>query len=425
LRKSVGIALVDQAVLSLFNLGLNLMLIALAAPSEFGRYIYASAVILVFTSLQNALVTTPLAVLIPGRPEQEQTDVLQGLLSFDVPFRIVCAVVAPLLCLLTDHSFDFLVIVALCTFSVLGRETWRSVALAFEDPAECLRIDVMAVVTSVGATAVLWFVLSPAVACLAGLAAGNVVGALLAGTKRASERLPMRQALLAYRARFWKDTQWSLLGAGTTEVQYRSYVFMLEWFRTTATLATVQAGRLLLGPLTLVVGAWGKVARPAMARKLAVGDTRGMMRITATGMVYVLSVGAAYCLMLYLLWPLAERFIFKGRYPEVGSMTVAWAGYMMVVIAHMVLSVPLQAAMKLKQLALVTIVTAVVTVLALLCLALPVPAVFAVIAMTIGEVIALGWILVLVVRLSTDGPVALAADVPELPGDARIAMPAP
>jgi O-antigen/teichoic acid export membrane protein len=426
LRKSVGIALVDQAVLSLFNLGLNLMLIALAAPSEFGRYIYASAVVLVFTSLQNALVTTPLAVLIPGRPEREQADVLHGLLSFDVPFRVVCAMVAPVLCLLTDHSLDFLLMVAVSTFSVLGRETWRSVALSFEDPAECLRIDVLAVVTSVLATAVLWFALKPAVACLAGIAAGNFAGALLAGGGRAPRgRLPVRQALSNYRARFWSDTRWSLLGAGTTEVQYRSYVFMLEWFRITATLAAVQAGRLLLGPLTLVVGAWGKVARPAMARKLAAGDTRGMMRITATGMVYVLSVGAVYCLMLYLLWPLAEQFIFKGRYPEVGAMTVAWAGYMMVVIAHMVLSVPLQAAMKLKELAWVTIVTAAVTVLALLCLAFPVPPVFAVIAMTVGEVIALAWILVLVVRLSVEAPAGAPLLDEDLPRGARIAMPAP
>jgi O-antigen/teichoic acid export membrane protein len=429
LRKSVGIALVDQAVLSLFNLGLNLMLIALAAPSEFGRFIYAAAVMLVFTSLQNALVTTPLAVLIPGRPAREQADVLQGLLSFDVPFRIVCAVLAPVLCLLTDHSVDFLLMVAVATFTVLGREAWRSVALAFEDPAECLRIDVFSVVASIVATAVLWFVLKPAVACLAGLAIGNFVGAALVGKGRVTERLPVRKALLTYRERFWNDTQWSLLGAGTTEIQYRSYVFMLEWFRSTATLAVVQAGRLLLGPLTLVVGAWGKVARPAMARKLAVGDTRGMMQIAATGMVYVLSVGAVYCLMLYLLWPLAEQFIFKGRYPDVGSMTVAWAGYMMVVIAHMVLSVPLQAAMKLKELAFVTIVTAVVTVLSLLCLAFSVPPVFAVIAMTIGEVIALVWILVLVVKLA-DGPVPAQgaiseAVISELLRDARIAVPAP
>jgi O-antigen/teichoic acid export membrane protein len=342
LRKSVGIALVDQAVLSLLNLGLNIALIALAAPSEFGRYIYASAVLLVCTSLQNALVTTPLAVLVPGRAADEQARVVQGLLSFDVPFRIACALAAPLLCTLIDHSPDYLAMVAVCVFSGLGRETWRTLALAFEDPAECLRIDAIAVAVSCAATAQLWLVLQPAVACIAGVAIGNLAGAALARKARSQKRLPMLEAVTRYRAQFWGDTQWSLIGAGTTEVQYRSYVFALELFRETAVLAAVQAGRLLLGPLMLVVGAWSRVARPAMARKLAENDPQGMMRITASGMAYVLSVAAIYCIALYLAWPLAERWIFKGRYADVGLTTMAWAGYMMVVIAHMVLSVPLQ-----------------------------------------------------------------------------------
>jgi hypothetical protein len=406
LRKSVGIALIDQAVLSLFNLGLNLMLIALAAPSEFGRYIYASAVLLVCTSLQNALVTTPLAVLVPGRAATEQARIVQGLLSFDVPFRIACAVVAPLSCMLTDDSPDFLLAVGLCVFSALGRETWRTMALAFENPAECLRIDGIAVLVSVVATAGLWWVLAPAVACIAGLAIGNFAGAMLArqsGQPRQLARRPMLPAIIHYRAQFWGDTQWSLMGAGTTELQYRSYVFTLEFFRETAVLAAVQAGRLLLGPLTLVVGAWSKVARPAMARQLAENNPRGLMALTASGMVYVLSVAACYCAALYLLWPLAERWIFKGRYADIGLMTMAWGGYMMVVIAHMVLSVPLQAAMQLKELAKVTIATACLTGVMLLSLALPVPPVFAVVAMTIGEVIALLWILVLVLRLAETG----------------------
>jgi hypothetical protein len=412
LRKSVGIALFDQAILSLFNLGLNLMLIALAAPSEFGRYIYASAVLLVCTSLQNALVTTPLAVLVPGRPAEQQARVMQGLLSFDVPFRIMCAVVAPLVCLLSDSSPDFLFVVALCVFSALGRETWRTVALTFENPAECLRIDGIAVLGSMAAVAGLWQVCQPAVACIGGVAIGNFAGALLARPTRSSveahnlplHRMSMLAAIASYRREFWVDTQWSLMGAGTTELQYRSYVFTLEFFRETAVLAGVQAGRLLLGPLALVVGAWGKVARPAMARKLAANDPRGMMALTATGMIYVLSVATIYCAALVLLWPLAEQWIFKGRYADIGLMTMAWGGYMLVVIAHMVLSVPLQAAMQLKELAKVTMATACLTGVMLLSLALPVPAVFAVAAMTIGEVVALLWILILVLRLAETRP---------------------
>ena len=91
MHRSVGIALIDQALLSLFNLGLNLVLISLAAPVEFGRFIFASAVVLLMTSLQNALVATPLAALIPGRTSEQQAATATTIISADVALRWGCS----------------------------------------------------------------------------------------------------------------------------------------------------------------------------------------------------------------------------------------------------------------------------------------------------------------------------------------------
>lgn len=402
MRKSVGIALIDQAVLSLFNLGLNLAMIRFAAPQEFGRFIFASAVVLVLTSLQNALISTPLSVLIPGRPAEEQEATARAIVTSDVILRLAAAVAAPLVCLITSHSPAFLLAVAFAAFSTLGRETARSLVLAHERTKECLRIDLVAVIGSVIATAALWHVCAPAVAGLTGIAIGNSLSVATQVETRIGAHLPFTTALRRYVSEFWPDTQWSLIGAGTTEVQYRSYVFALELFRDAAALASVQAGRLLLGPLPLVVGAWGRVARPAMARALASGDAAQMIRITTHGMIYVLGVAAVYCSALYLLWPIAERMFFSGKYADVALMTLAWGGYMIVVIAHMVLSVPLQAAMRLKELAQVTIATALLSCLLLVGLMFDVPAVWSVLALIVAEIVSLAWILVLVARLARD-----------------------
>ncbi len=418
-RKSIGIALIDQAVLSLFNLGLNLLLIRLAAPAEFGRFIYAAAVVLVLTSLQNALVTTPLSILVPGRAPADQRTVLSVLGAFDVLLRIAAAVLAPLLCLMTDHAPDFLLAVAAVAYTTLGREMARSRLLAFEKTTECLRLDCAAVGLSLLFTGLLWRFTAPAIASLAGLAVGNLLAVALLVPREPSQRPAWtpRQTLIDYRRRFWNDTQWSLIGAGTTELQYRSYVFALELFRDAATLASVQAGRLLLGPLPLVVGAWGRVARPAMARRLAAGDHHGLLRITAQGLVYVIAVGCCYCLVLFVAWKWAESLFFHGRYPDVGRMTAAWGAYMITVIAHMVLSVPLQAAMKLKELALVTLATAALSCLLLLALHFNVPPIYAVFALTIGEVVALIWIVALVVKLSRS--LNYAATVASAPSEVK------
>ncbi len=400
MRKAVGIALIDQAVLSLFNLGLNLVLIRLAAPPEFGRFIFAAAVVLILTSLQNALVSTPLSVMIPGRALDEQREVASTIISFDVLFRVGAALVAPVICLLTSHTLDFLAATAAVTFTTLGRETARSVALAYERQMDCLRLDLTAILASMAAIASLWTFLSPAVASLSGIAIGNFVATLMYAAVPLHHCGNVSKAIAAYRLKCWSDTQWSLIGAGTTEIQYRSYVFGLEVFRDATALASVQAGRLLLGPLPLVVGAWGRVARPAMARYLASGDSRSMVRLTAQGLIYVLVIGVAYCLALYVCWPLAEAWVFRGKYQDVGFMTLAWGAYMLIVIGHMVLSVPLQAAMKLKELAQVTMITALLSCLLLIGLATSVPAIYAVLALTLAEVVALIWIAILVMRLS-------------------------
>jgi hypothetical protein len=400
LRKSVGIALIDQAVLSLFNLALNLVLIRLAAPAEFGRFIFAAAVVLVLTSLQNALVSTPLSIMLPGRAAPEQASVEKTILSFDLLFRLAAALAAPLACLMINYDAIFLLAIGCATFATLGRESARSLALAREQAEACLRIDITAVLTSIGAIALLWWVFSPAVASLAGIAIGNVVAVLPHRAKFRYGRLDPLAVIATYREKCWPDTRWSLIGAGTTEVQYRSYVFAIELFREATTLAAVQAGRLLLGPLPLVVAAWGRVARPAMARHLSLGNPGKLMQITVQGMASVLVVGVLYCAALYLAWPLAEAWIFRGKYQDVGQMTIAWGAYMLVVIAHMVLSVPLQAAMLLKDLARVTIATAILTCLLLVGLASPVPAIYTVVALTIAEIVALIWIFVLVLRLA-------------------------
>lgn len=415
MRKSVGIALIDQALLSLFNLGLNLVLIRLATPAEFGRFIFAAAVILVLTSLQNALVSTPLAIMLPGRVRFEQAEVEKSVLSFDLMFRLVAAAAAPLICLLVNRDIDFLLAVALATFSTLGRESIRSLALAHERALDCLQIDVLAVAASVAAISLSWWVSTPAVAGLAGIAVGNSAAILSQVSKQHLSRFNPVEAFANYRLKCWADTRWSLIGAGTTELQYRSYVFALEFFRDASALAAVQAGRLLLGPLPLVVGAWGRVARPAMARHISTGHPQHVIRITMQGMTYVLAIGIFYCLALYIAWPLAEAWVFRGKYQNAGQMTIAWGAYMLIVIAHMVLSVPLQAALMLKELAQVTIATAALTCLLLVGLASSVPAIYTVVALTIAEIVALVWILALVLKLARSHEGGLAQPMAGLP----------
>lgn len=413
MRKSVTIALFDQGVLSLFNLGLNLALIKFAAPVEFGRFIYALTLILVMTSLQNALVATPITVMLPGRKAAERRAGLKALVSLDLVLRFACSALAGLLCLLTEWTPAFLAATVLAVFTTLARETARNIYVASDRVKYCFALDALAMGIAAIVIAACWTRFEPAVVCLTGLIVGNVTALALIARSLIPERLRPGAIVSAY-AKFWKKTKWSLIGAATTEVQYRNYVFAIEFFRSTSTLASVQAGRLLLGPLVLMVQSWARVARPAMAKSLARKNHHKALRtfFSGTGLIFVISM--AYFGALYAAWPWAESFIFNGKYPGIALMTAAWAVYAFVNVFNEALSSLLVAANELRDLAMVSIGTALITCMLLIGLSFDVTPVYAVYVLIAGEVVALGWQIVLAVRLFAGtgfipGPVTMGA----------------
>lgn len=401
MQKSVAISIADQGMLSLFNLALNAALIAFASPTEFGHYVFAAAVVLILTSLQNALVATPIGVVYPRTAENDRAEMRALLLGFDRVLTTVAALIAVPVCMLTQSDPLFLIAVSWLVAATLVRETWRNLALAENRPRDLIRIDAIAVAVAGGATVLLWQLTRPSVAALAGTALGSTLAVWLTARNQRSTGAASPSLLdlpCAYAA-IWESTRWSLAGAATTEVQYRAYVFMLEAFRTTREIAEVQAGRLLLGPLPLLAGAWGRVARPELARRLAAGDRNGALRVTLWGLALILGVAAAFLALVFALWPWLELFIFRGRYPGAAEMTVAWSVYTVLMVSHVALSAPLMAALELEALSKVTLATAVLSLVLLLGLALPVPPIHAVSVGIVCELIALIWISGLVWRL--------------------------
>ena len=65
------ISVLEQALWSILNLGVNLLLIRLAAPAEYGAFAFWANVGFVLTSVQNALTVCHLQVLAPGDPLDE------------------------------------------------------------------------------------------------------------------------------------------------------------------------------------------------------------------------------------------------------------------------------------------------------------------------------------------------------------------
>ncbi len=391
---SVSLALLDQAILSAFNLGLNLALIALTGPEEFGRFILASTLILIAASLQNALVAAPISVLLPGRAGEDQQSLLTIVGSFDRLLRLAASIAAAAICALSDSSPLFLCAVAAATFATLSRETVRVIRFAHERAMSVLLLDAGMVACAVLVSALLWKFLPPTTALLAGTAVGNAVALVLLAPRELPHRLGLRETFVLYRP-YFVDTRWSLAGVTTTELQRRFYVFALEFFRSTVVLASVQAGRLLLGPMALAAAALGRVARPAIARAFAEGRSDKAKQLLWGCQSFVVAIMMVYFGALYFAWPLLESWIFKGRYVDIEQMTLAWSVHAFISVSEASLAMFLQAAYRLKELAYITMIAASVSSLLLLGLTLDVAPIYAVVAVIVGEVI----VLVLTIRL--------------------------
>lgn len=401
MRRAIALSIIDQALLSAFSLGLSLLLIARVSPSEFGAFSYVLAVLIILSSLRNALVAAPLGVSVPGRPAREQEETLAILLKVDHALRIALLPVAALMIAVANTDpLHLLSALALC-FVWLWRETQRDLAFTLRLAERALMLDAVSVGTSIVAILILWRVLPPVPAVLAGLAAGNALGIALAGQRHAL--LPFAEALAGYR-RFWHDGRWGLFGTVTTEAQYRGYVFAVQGFRGADALGAVQAGRALMGPLPLLASAWARVARPEMTIALVENRVADARRTLLLGVAGVLVLSLLYLLVLYFAWALVETHLFKGRYPEIAMLTLVWGLTTLISTSDVCFSAYLQAARQFRPLAFASLAAALVSGSALLVIATTGPVTYTVGAVALGEIVSLAWVLVLIARAPAVAP---------------------
>lgn len=405
MRKSLLLGVIDQAVLSLFNMAVSFALIAYATPMEFGRYVYALTVILILTSLHNALISTPLSVLIPARTGALRMRTVDDLVSFDLLLRMAGVVVALAFFIIAHRDPSFILAGLAGAYLTLGRERARSLFIATDRVERCLVLDLVFAVSAVAFTVILWGTLAPSTATLSAIALANALALLLTtlGETRPVNPITGGAAVAqTYWREHWRDTRWSLAGASVTEAHNRAYVVVLEVLRDAAAVASVQAGRLLLGPLVLLASAWVRIARPAFAGLLARDERDAAWRLLWQGLSLVSLLAFAYAMALVLAWPLAETYVFKGRYADIAVVTALWGIYTGLALARIMLSTVLQAAYRLRALAYASMAAAMVSALLLLALLLEVPAWAAIIAVIAGEAVLLMWIGILVAKLFRD-----------------------
>lgn len=372
-RRSVTVSFLDQGVVSVTTISLSLALIIFGTPAAFGQFTFFLTLVLIAASLQHGLIGIHVLVSIRPKSRDDRLQALRTLTDFDLWFRWLACFLIMGLGLLVTHDPLILASAGLFVWVYLWRETIRNILFATERGGRALLIDGLALV---GTTLLLVVLLKAEVSALAPLLSAGIAYGIclmmfargLHGTDKARRSMRPDDVVRRFRSDF-SQSGWTLLDSAANEVQMRGYVIVVEAMRGVTQLGILEAGRVLWGPLVLLVSAWRRVAQPHLAVLLereAIGSAR---LVTFAGVALALIFGGAYAGLLTLAWPLLDTYIFKGGFDEASAFVLGWGIYTLALISNWMLAIFLNAARRFRLVASIVVVSAIASLLLLSILA--------------------------------------------------------
>lgn len=366
------ISAVEQALWSLLNFGVNLLLIRFVAPDQYGAFVFWASCGFVLSSLQNALTVCHLQALAPGDGRDPKRLPVERLMN----------------------GVDLIFLIAAATACLIGALAWRSAGSLYGAPAAALFVPAFlsqqylrALTFSRGRPGVatlqtaLVFLLVCALlgeAVFRGVAldANGVLwrlglayavtgcGGAVWATRGQGGRLSRRE-LRTYGA-YAKQSGWVFLGVSSTELLSRFYVFVVAGWFGAAALAALSATQQLLRPVPLLAMSWSMVARNDLARRRDREEWAAFVRSLAFAVGGGLAIAAAWTIILSLAWPVLAVHLFGGKYLADGWMVALWGVSAAITLGQTVVSTGLQVLRAFKPLALANTAASLVAATAIL-----------------------------------------------------------
>lgn len=362
-----GIASIDQAMLSGLNFFISLFLIKTVTKMEYGYYSIAFAVSLFLISVQNAIVNTPLAVLLSSKKDREK-DEYAASLYYGQYIGIVPVVVLGLVGIIvlglweTDsQQASIATAVCLAVIGILFREYFRAYFFANERPTEVLKCDAVYVIIFVilGGLTYAYLGLGVATIFLLMGVCGVLVSALVKPSK--TWRYNQRAIKESY-GENWQFGKWALIGVAVTHIQNYSYLYLMGVLMSSVAVADVSASRILFIPFVLGREGWSRVAIPHGSRLRENGQLRRFFREQI-----ISSVLFVLCIVLYVaimngISESVQGVFLTDQYDRAIELTLLWGAVFAVSFVSLNASIGLQVAKDFRVIAKVNAISMVITI---------------------------------------------------------------
>jgi len=263
-----GIAAVDQALISGLNFLISIVLIKTVSKTEYGYYSIFFPITLYMVSIQNAIINTPLAVLLISKKGDEKHR-YPAALFFGQYFLVIPLALAGIAGGIFAYYFNLLepgisaviVAISLASIGILCREFLRAYFFANESPNTVLLMDAVYIflLTILGFLLYSFYKIEvAAIFFLMGLSS-FLIGLFFIRKRRWNFS---RSDIKSSYVENWQYGKWSLLGATISHIQNYSYLYLLGIIISSEAVADVSAARILLMPLVLAQQGWSKVILP-------------------------------------------------------------------------------------------------------------------------------------------------------------------
>jgi O-antigen/teichoic acid export membrane protein len=357
-----GIAAFDQAMLSAVSFAISIILIKYATKVEYGYYSIAFSVLLIFVSIQNAVVNAPLAVLLVtkkgARKNQYAGSLCYGQFMGIIPGACLGIAGIGLLTFFGLDSAKAYVAASICigAIGILFRDFLRAYFFAEEDPVQALRMDAIyaALFLSLMIVALVLFEIRSSIIFLFMGISGLLVSVLF--TRKRNWRYHIQSIREGYREN-WQYGKWALLGVLVTHAQNYSYLYLLGAMLGSAAVADVSAARLLLMPLALAEMGWGKVVIPhgSKLREQNQLNTFFKNQVLAS-VVFTLGI-VTYVVLLLTFFDVLKSSLLSNKYADSRDYILLWGAIFIVRIITLNASYGLQVIKKFDTIAKANFIT--------------------------------------------------------------------
>lgn len=392
--------MLDQALLSIFSFALQMLLIRIWSPDQYGVFALFANALLTLSSVHSGLFTTQYAVLVPQARDQDERRWLRTtIFSWNVLYCVAASLAVSLIIqgVISDLTAHRLVVGTLYFGASLLREYTRVVMISEGRGATALWTDLVGLLVALLMIALFFrFLAQPDIwQILLSLAIGSAISVAIEILIHRN-LYPLSfgsEVRRRYADIFRRHVMWILVGIATTEVQLRALLFLLGAWYGLATVGVVQAGMILFRPIGVLWFAWSRVMRPVFARAYAEGDDAAAARLSHLSAAAFLVGTLVLLAALWLTWPLIDHYVFSHRYPGVGHAVTFWGLVMIVSFVRGTYSVRLQGQARFRELSHLSLIAAFLTVGLVVVIAHFFGAIDTILANVAGELFMLGAIL--------------------------------